>query len=269
MNQKLIALDLDGTTLNQAGTLSPQTIATLQAAQTAGHLVVIATGRPDSISEHFYDELGLTAPMINFNGALIHKPHQHWGGERQVALTTQTALALKSLKTQFDIELMVAEGKQLLLADHGYVNMPFLPDLPDPQSLFDADGLTQAPISVTMFIREHTLTALQQAVAQHFPSLTPKTWGAWSGEHTALEVTEGNTSKSQAVAYVAGLYGIDQADVIAFGDDLNDLDLIDYAGVGVAMKNARPEILQAANAVTAFDNENSGMADYLADYLAL
>lgn len=269
MNQKLIALDLDGTTLNQAGALSPQTIATLKAAQAAGHLVVITTGRPDAISENFYDELALNGPMINFNGALIHKPHQHWAHERQVALTTQTALALKALKRQFDIELMVAEGKQLLLADHGYVDMPFLPDLPAPQHLFDVNGLQQAPISVTMFIREHTLAALQRAVHQHFPKLTPKTWGAWSGEHTALEVTAGHTSKSQAVAYVAKLYGIAQPDVIAFGDDLNDLDLIAYAGVGVAMKNARPEILQVADAVTAYDNEGAGMADYLADYLAL
>ncbi len=269
MNQKLIALDLDGTTLNLAGALSAQTIATLKAAQKAGHLVVIATGRPDSISEHFYDELGLTSPMVNFNGALIHKPHQHWANERQTALTTQTALSLKALKTQFDIELMVAEGKQLLLADHGYVDMPFLPDLPAPEKLFDESGLKQAPISVTMFIREHTLSALQQAVHHHFPSLTPKTWGAWSGEHTALEVTAGHTSKSQAVAYVAGLYGIAQQDVVAFGDDMNDLDLIEYAGTGVAMKNARPEILQMADAVTAYDNENSGMADYLADYLAI
>ena len=269
MNQKLIALDLDGTTLNQAGALSTQTVTTLKAAQAAGHLVVIATGRPDSISENFYDELGLTSPMINFNGALIHKPHQRWAGERQTALTTQMALALKSLKTQFEIELMVAEGKQLLLADHGYVDMHFLPDLPAPNLLFDDQGLKQAPISVTMFIREQTLSALQQAVHRHFPTLTPKTWGAWSGEHTALEVTAGHTSKSQAVAYVAGLHGIAQQDVVAFGDDLNDLDLIDYAGTGVAMKNARPEILQVANAVTAYDNEHSGMADYLADYLAL
>lgn len=116
MNQKLIALDLDGTTLNQAGTLSVQTIATLKAAQAAGHLVVIATGRPDSISEHFYDELGLTSPMINFNGALIHKPHQHWNGERQTALTTQTALALKSLKTQFDIELWWQKAKKIVVS---------------------------------------------------------------------------------------------------------------------------------------------------------
>lgn len=269
MTRKLIALDLDGTTLNQAGTLSQQTVATLQAAQDAGHLVVIATGRPDSISEHFYDQLALNTPMINFNGALVHKPHQAWRGERQVAIRVAKALALRRFKQDYDIQLMVAEGKQLLVADHGYQDVPFLPDMPEPETLLDEAGLTVAPISVTMFINEATLAPLQAAIASQYPDLTPKTWGAWSGEHTALEVTAGHTSKSSALAYVAQTYGIDQQDIVAFGDDMNDLDMLQYAGVGVAIKNARPELLAAADAITAYDNEGDGMADYLADYLAL
>ena len=66
MERYLIALDLDGTTLNTEGQLSAGTIAVLRAAQAAGHLVVITTGRPDAISEQFYDTLHLQGPMINF-----------------------------------------------------------------------------------------------------------------------------------------------------------------------------------------------------------
>ncbi len=83
MERYLIALDLDGTTLNTEGQLSAGTIAVLRAAQAAGHLVVITTGRPDAISEQFYDTLHLQGPMINFNGALIHVPHQHWQYEKK------------------------------------------------------------------------------------------------------------------------------------------------------------------------------------------
>lgn len=269
MTRKLIAIDLDGTALNQAGTLSAATIKTLQKAQTAGHLVVITTGRPDAISTQFYDQLALSGPMINFNGALIHKPHQHWAKERQAVISPATALALRQFKQEFAIHLMVAEGKQLLLADHGYKNVPFLPDMPVPTTLLDEQGLTQAPISVTMFIQAETLKPLQAAIHARYPELTPKTWGAWQGPHTALEVTAKQTSKAKALAYVAKQYGIAQQDVIAFGDDLNDQEMLDYAGVGVAMKNARPEIIAVADAVTAQDNEADGMADYLAEYLAL
>lgn len=269
MNRKLIALDLDGTTLNEQGELSPKTLRTLQAATAAGHLVVIATGRPDAIAENFYDELGLTGPMINFNGALIHKPHQQWDRELQATMPIETALALRDLRQQFQIAVMVAEGKQLLRADHPYVNIPFLPDLPHPAHLFDRAGLTQAPISVTMFVDGDQLQPLTAAVQAKFPQLIAKTWGAWSGEHTALEVTTDYASKSRAVAYVAGVYGIAQRDILAFGDDLNDLDMIDYAGVGVAMQNARPEVQRAADRVTLADNAHDGVARFLKDYLHL
>ncbi|WP_179394084.1 Cof-type HAD-IIB family hydrolase [Lacticaseibacillus absianus] len=269
MKQKLIALDLDGTTLNDDGQLSATTVQVLQAATAAGHLVVIATGRPDGISEPFYDQLGLTSPLINFNGALIHKPHQAWAAERAVTIPVPVALGLRRFKADYPVRVMVAEGKRMLLADHGYTGVPFLPDMPAPATLFDEAGLDRAPISVTMFIDEPTLAPLSAAIHTQYPQLVGKTWGAWSGEHTALEVTTGNASKSRGLAYVAGAYGIDQADIIAFGDDMNDLDMIEYAGVGVAMANARPAILAAADAVTPTTNDQDGVANYLATALAL
>ncbi|KRN21978.1 Cof-type HAD-IIB family hydrolase [Lacticaseibacillus camelliae] len=269
MNRKLIALDLDGTTLNQDSQLSAKTIATLRAARDAGHLVVITTGRPDSITENFYDQIGLTGPMINFNGGLIQKPHQQWDRELQATIPIKTALQLLDLRQDFDIRVMVAEGKQLLRADHAYSNIPFLPDLPHPAHLFDQAGLTRAPISVTLFVDGDLLQPLTTAVHDRFPQLVAKTWGAWSGEHTALEITTAHASKSRAVAYVAGAYGIAQPDILAFGDDLNDLDMIEYAGVGVAMQNARPAVLNAANAVTPADNAHDGVARFLQAYLHL
>lgn len=267
--QKLIALDLDGTTLNQNGVLTPRTTQTLRAASQAGHLVVLTTGRPDAISVQFYDQIGLKTPMINFNGALIHMPHRNWQYEHADTIQIPTALALRDLKRQFDISLMVAEGKQLMVADHGFQNVPFLPDMPNPTFLLDERGLTTSPISVTMFIPETTLSPLQRAVSRRYPTLTPKTWGAWSGEHAALEVTAGNTSKSRSLAYVADRYNISQQNIIAIGDDLNDLDMLTYAGEGVAMKNAKPEILEAADTVTRFDNNDDGVADYLETRLAI
>lgn len=77
MQQKLITLDLDGTTLNNHSQLSPLTIKTLQKATRAGHLVSIVTGRPYRMARDIYDQLQLTTPMANFNGALTHIPHQN------------------------------------------------------------------------------------------------------------------------------------------------------------------------------------------------
>lgn len=269
MDRYLIALDLDGTTLNQKGALGTKTVATLQAVERAGHAVVLATGRPDAISVPFYDQLALRHPMINFNGALIHQPHQQWAGEWQATIDIATALALRQFREEFGVHLMVAEGKDMLIADHAYTNVPFFPDLPHPDRVLDEAGLTTAPISVTMFIREAMMGPLQQAIHERFPQLTAKTWGAWSGKNAALEVTAPNTSKSLALKRVAADLDIKQTHIMAFGDDMNDADMIQYAGHGVAMRNARPEILALADAVTTQDNDHDGVATYLAEYFGL
>ena len=81
MERKLIAIDLDGTTLNNESKISSYTKEVLQKAAQAGHIVSIVTGRPNRISENFYDELNIPTPMINFNGALGHIPHKNWDKE--------------------------------------------------------------------------------------------------------------------------------------------------------------------------------------------
>ncbi|WP_062324965.1 HAD-IIB family hydrolase [Holzapfeliella floricola] len=67
MKQKLIALDLDGTTLNRQGKVSQRTKETLSKVTQLGHRVILATGRSFQISKHIYKELGLNTPMVNFN----------------------------------------------------------------------------------------------------------------------------------------------------------------------------------------------------------
>ncbi|KRM79836.1 had hydrolase, iib family protein [Lapidilactobacillus dextrinicus DSM 20335] len=267
MTPKLIALDLDGTTLNQDGKLSILTKQVLQKAQAVGHRVVIATGRPDSISESIYDELHLQTPMINFNGALVHIPHQQWQYEHMQTLALQTVTALLTLREQFPIKVMVAEGKKLLLADRPYTNIPFLPDMPNPERLLSATTLQQAPISVTMFIEEQRTLDLRAAIqAQNFP-VSVQSWGSWSGENAALEVVTQNINKAVALDYVAHKLGFKQQDVIAFGDDDNDLEMLNYAGLGIAMKNANPKILDRVPRQISLTNAEDGVAHFLADYL--
>ena len=74
MDQHLIALDLDGTTLNNQSTLTQETIRTLRTLADEGHIVSIITGRPYRIARHIYDQIGIKTPMVNFNGALTHIP---------------------------------------------------------------------------------------------------------------------------------------------------------------------------------------------------
>ena len=71
MGRKLVGIDLDRTTLNDAGNISIKTRQTIQKMQQAGHVVAIITGRPVRLSMDIYQQLGLKSPMINFNGSLV------------------------------------------------------------------------------------------------------------------------------------------------------------------------------------------------------
>ena len=72
--KKFIVTELDGSALHSWESLDPKTKEALMKAKEEGHIVVIATGRPARASLHFYKELGLDTPIINFNGAYIHHP---------------------------------------------------------------------------------------------------------------------------------------------------------------------------------------------------
>ncbi|RKJ32644.1 HAD-IIB family hydrolase, partial [Butyricicoccus sp. 1XD8-22] len=74
MEKHLIVLDLDGTLLTDTQTISEKTKQTIMKAKEAGHQVMIATGRPFRASQLYYNELMLTTPIVNFNGALVHHP---------------------------------------------------------------------------------------------------------------------------------------------------------------------------------------------------
>ena len=79
-NRYLIALDLDGTLLKDDKTISEKTKKVLQQVKAEGHIIMIATGRPYRSSEQYYKELGLTSPIVNFNGAFVHHPLDNdWG----------------------------------------------------------------------------------------------------------------------------------------------------------------------------------------------
>ncbi|GEL12987.1 haloacid dehalogenase [Lapidilactobacillus concavus] len=269
MTPKLIALDLDGTTLNTEGKISSRTRRVLTKAREAGHEVVIATGRPDSISEDLYDELELTTPMINFNGALVHVPHQQWAFEYQRTLAPATVIQLLTLREQFPIKVMVAEGKRLLLADRPYANIPFLPDMLEPKVLLSAQTLQQAPISVTMFTPEENSAALRAAIqAQNFP-VSVQSWGSWSGKNAALEVVSQHINKAVALKFVAEKLHFTADNIIAFGDDDNDIEMLHYAGLGIAMKNANPKIMTQIKQQTPLTNAEDGVARYLEAYLGL
>ena len=118
MDQHLIALDMDGTTLNNQSKLTDHTVSTLRRLANDGHLVVIVTGRPWLISAHLYDQIGLKSPIINFNGALAHLPYQNWKHEYAIKVTRELTLDMLESRQELGVQTLIAEDKHHVWADH-------------------------------------------------------------------------------------------------------------------------------------------------------
>ncbi|WP_412990357.1 Cof-type HAD-IIB family hydrolase [Pediococcus siamensis] len=268
MSQKLITIDLDGTTLNSQNQVSPKTVAVIQAATKAGHLVSIVTGRPYRISAAIYDQLQLKTPMVNFNGALTHIPHQHWQGEYKRTISKAIVLDMLDNQQNLPLKMVAAEGKHTYLANHlPPASLNFFPTTLAQDQLLSRTSLIRNPTSMVLFVDAHQEQVVRNTVLHRYGQQVDV--GVWGGPTSVLEVVSKGIQKAKAVAYLAKEYHIDRQNIIAFGDEHNDAEMLAYAGRGVAMRNATPIIKGIANDITEFDNNHDGLARYLEAYLKL
>lgn len=270
MNRKqhLIALDLDGTLLMDNKVISERTKRTVLQAIEAGHIVVIATGRPHRASIDFYHELGLDTPMVNFNGALIHHPTDDKWDALHTPLPNRTAQ--KIIQTCYDLEVnnILAEvGDDIYLDQYDEELMEIFHADANPIIIGSLQQkLDQDPTSLLIHPSVDHITKLRDHLDdQHASVIEHRKWGApWH----VIEIVKKGMNKAVGLKKIAHYYNIPQERVIAFGDEDNDLEMIEYAGVGVAMENGIQELKALAKHVTA-SNQEDGIGLFLENYLGL
>ena len=253
---KLIAIDLDDTLLDNRQQLSPRTLAVLQQAMRNGVAVTIATGRMFQSALPFATELGIKLPLITYNGALIR---QGDNGETIFHRPIETALAQELadlfrrrnwyLQKYVDDRLYVAELDEnaRFYADYAKVEA-----IPLGDSFFH---MNEAPTKMLSMGEPAELAAISTELDNRFGG---RLYLA-SSKKRYLEMVDARVNKGQALDFMAGRLGILQHEVMAIGDSMNDLDMIQYAGIGVAMGNANPTVRAAADFVT-LGNSEDGVA---------
>ena len=153
MKRKLIALDLDGTTLNGKTQITQKTKEVLNKAQQAGHVVSIVTGRPNRMAVGYYDELKLKGPMINFNGALGYIPHKQWEHEYQTTFSKNIAFDILEAKQRLGIKVVSAEGKTMALSDVPNTLIDgFFPAALRKDQVLNRTNLKHDPAAMTMLV---------------------------------------------------------------------------------------------------------------------
>lgn len=264
----LIAIDLDGTLLNDEKTISEKTKQTIIKAKNEGHKIVISTGRPYRASKMYYKELGLDTPIINFNGAFIHHPKDASWGVYHTPLDIETAKAVIRTCEAFRLKNIVAEVVDTIYVKNKVEETIKMFSVGDPivhtGNLHDT--LTESPTSVLVHPFVDNVDLLRSSLEKYHAEVIEQR--VWAAPWHIIEIVKKGLNKAVGLKKVADYYQIPQERIIAFGDEDNDLEMIEYAGHGVAMGNAIGELKTIANEVTA-SNEDDGIALYLEEVLSL
>jgi Cof subfamily protein (haloacid dehalogenase superfamily) len=239
---RLLAIDLDGTLVNDRLEMDPRDIAAVKAATAAGVTVVLATGRMFKSSLRYAQPLGLTGPIINYQGAVVREiaSGDVWYRCELTVPMQQRVLALaepKDWHVNAYVDERVYTARARPEADL-YARIAMVP--------YEMVG------PLTKWVKQDsTKMVLVDLDPANVPARMAEL-SAWMGDMARVtrsldwfvEVVNPKVSKSAALAMVADRLGITRAEVCAIGDNTNDEDMVSWAGFGVAMGQA-PEALKS------------------------
>ena len=282
----LIAIDLDGTLLRSDGAICAPSAEAIMEATEKGVKVVLCSGRAPRSMMKIYEALGLRTVMIAHNGALVYDPvqkatilHETMPGSvaRQVIEVARSVEPAVAAAVEVDghcytdtvrnrSKNSTATGKAgssgaVLTGGGADVATPAqAADLDHPAgSLFD---VLDRPVTKVMFVgTSDVLGGIQMSLQA---KLADKVGFSFS-DLRLLQVVRGGVDKATALEKVAVMYGVPKQGVMAIGDAPNDMGMLGWAGLGVAMQNAWEEVRRAAHFVCP-TNDDAGVAEALRKY---
>lgn len=271
MSYQAIAFDLDGTLLSSQAKILESSKNAIKQAEAKGIKVFIVTGRHHTAVRPYYAELGLTTPVVCCNGTYLYdfqKDEVIWGNPLTLAQATFLVRSAQAegihlaLYTRDSMTYEVLnEHFAKLLTWVNSVDESVRPDV--RQADFDA-LLNQNTLIWKVLISDPNIEKMQKFV-NNLPldQFSPE-W-SWSDR---VDITAKGNSKGKCLSELLKLEGIDPQNVIAFGDNFNDISMLSLVGMGVAMGEAEPEVQQSAKKVIGSNNEDS-IAKALSELLSL
>ncbi|MGB0969782.1 MAG: HAD family hydrolase [Mycobacterium sp.] len=261
----LIATDVDGTLLDEDENVSSRNRVAARALVDAGAQFVLATGRPPRWIRPIIDQLGFAPMAVCANGAVIYDSAE----DRIVSASTLSADILGDLA---EVATRVIPGAGLavervgrgahdtatpqFVSSPGYEHAWLNPD----NTEVSIEDLLSAP-AVKLLIRKPGARSADMVaeLSKHVGINGDITYSTNNG---LVEIMSLGVSKATGVEQLARRQGLSAADVVAFGDMPNDIPMLGWAGLGVAMGNAHPDAIAAADEVTG-TNAQDGVAQVL------
>ncbi len=276
---KLVAIDLDGTLLNSYGEVSENTKEEIKKAIENGIEVVLASGRPISSVEDLANELQANHYLISGNGAIVYDMHK-----KEVVydrfLSKEQVLNIVKICEENSIYYNIYTENEVLTKSLNYntlfyysenthkqeekrTNINILTDVYDyilksnDQKYLKVTVCDQSQIIFASIIKKlRTINDIDVLDVAH---MSKKIIKAGTEEvlveYCYTEITNKNVNKWTALEYIMKEKNIDRSEVVAIGDNINDKEMIEEAGLGVAMGNSTPAIKEVANVEVGTNNE--------------
>lgn len=259
MDKKLIALDLDGTLLNSDGIVSDATKLHLQKLKEKGHIITIATGRILNRALIGTDGAEFANYIVSDAGAAVFKNdgiNKEW---KEVYAQVLSKEIVENIASYYDkdkfMTINICDRNKIHHYDQTVNITEFLENI---------NEIIHVSVS---FINNEFVEEYLKIFTKKFPMLKVEIMQDSFGEVKWLEIAQKGVEKYKGITEVAKLEGILNKNIIAFGDGLNDVEMLKKCGIGVAMQNALPKVKEKADYITSRTNNENGVVEFLKEYL--
>jgi len=254
MKYKLLAVDVDGTLLNTRREITMHTKQRIQKAIGEGIVFTICSGRPVQGVKIITDMLEVDIPVITYNGAMVIA-----GGKVIFSCTMreEDVLQIERLGREWGTAIVIWADNELYVNEINERTLKYAQlSGVKPQVYSDVKKLISIGVSKVLWYDE--IERINEFERRLDGLLSPSV-NYHTSQPIYLEFVDKKVSKAVALEKMGEYYGIRREEMIAIGDGFNDLPMLEYAGLGVAMGNAPEEVKNAADYVT-LSNDEDGVA---------
>ncbi|MGX6961596.1 sugar-phosphatase [Vagococcus xieshaowenii] len=267
MSIKLVAIDIDGTLINSNHQLTEKTIEVIKKKAAEGMKIVIASGRPLIGMLEVVEQLGLTTEhdyIISYNGALAVKAHNHEPFVEH-SLTYDDLVSLNALSKEVNAHYHYAD-LEAIYTPHRRIN-PYsvhevtLTGMPLEHLPFEEVDPSKSICKLMFIDPEEEITRIMKEIPEYFHDR----YNIVRSAPFFLEFLNKDASKGLTLKNLAEKLAIDPSEIMAIGDNENDISMLEYAGLGVAMGNATEKTKEYAQKIT-LSNDEDGVAYALENF---
>lgn len=257
---RLIAIDVEGALLRSDNTIFPEVVQACRRAQQAGCVVVLASGRPPQALRNVLQEIGISAPVITYHGALIWNPID-WVAQYHEALDGAVAKDIITCARAIEPNLYIT----IDVLDHWFTDRVDDSLLRETSILTAPDDVGPIDPHLTGKITRLSLLGEPDQLERVLPAVKQQFWmtravAMYQLNPRRVQLLHPHADKSIALQRVAARLGARRAEVMAIGEALNDAGMVEWAGFGVAVGNACEKVKHLAD-VTVASNDDAGVAE--------